>query len=150
VICQQNLAPFGARATVVHGAAWPERGVLQVKRGVFRDGREWATQVCSPTDPESGDPVVQSCDIDSLLVIAGSHEVDLLKSDIERSERELFSRNTAAWMPKIRNICIELHDENCAAVFFSAWSGYVYEPSCSGELTICSNLRPVPTNVSPS
>jgi FkbM family methyltransferase len=146
LICQQNLAPFGARATVLHGAAWPERRALAIKKGVFRNGREWATQVCSPTDPESGDPIVQGYDMDSLLNLADLQEVDLLKIDIERSERELFSRNTASWMPRIRNICIELHDEECAAVFQSALSGYAFESSCSGELTICSNLRPLPTH----
>jgi hypothetical protein len=133
---------------VVHGAAWPERRVLAVKKG--GEGREWATQVCSPADREASDVAVQAYDIDSLIALAGSREVDLLKIDIEKSERELFSRNTAAWMPKIKNICIELHDEECAGVFFSALSGYAYESSRSGELTICSSLRPLPTNPSPS
>jgi FkbM family methyltransferase len=149
LICRQNLAPFGARATVLHGAAWPERRELAVKKGVFGDGREWATQVCPPTDPERGDPIVLGYDIDSLIALMDWPGVDLLKIDIERSERELFSRNTAAWMPKIRNICIELHDEECAAVFFSALSRYTYDSSRSGELTICSNLRPLPVHAPP-
>ena len=145
-MCRQNLAPFGTRATVLHGAAWPERRVLAVKRGAFRDGREWTTQVCSATDPESGDPTVEGYDMDSLIKLTESQEVDLLKIDIERSERELFSCNTAAWMPRIKNICIELHDEECAAAFWSALSGYVYDSARSGELTICANLRPQPTH----
>jgi FkbM family methyltransferase len=149
LICRQNLALYGSRATVLHGAAWPERQVLAVKKGVFRDGREWATQVCSPTNPESGDPIVQGYDMVSLIALADSYEVDLLKIDIERSELELFSRNTAVWIPRIRNICIELHDEECVAVFMSALSGRAYESSRSGELTICSNLRPLPTHTPP-
>jgi FkbM family methyltransferase len=145
LICRQNLAPFGLRATVVHGAAWPEKRMLAIKTGVFRDGREWATQVCSPSDHESGEPNVQGYDIDSLIALTNSNKVDLLKIDIERSERELFSFNTATWIPKIKNVCIELHDEECAAIFFSALSGFDYESSRSGELTICSNLRPLTT-----
>ena len=150
LICRRNLEPFGARATVLHGAAWPERRVLVVKKGVFADGREWATQVCPPTDFGTDDPLVQAYDIDSLIALTHSREVDLLKIDIEKSEQELFSRNTDAWMPKIRNICIELHDEECEATFFSALSKYAYESSRSGELTICRNLRPVPIKAPPA
>ena len=149
VICRENLRAFGARATVLHGAAWPERQLLSVKKGVFGDGREWATQVCSSTRAESSGPLAEGYDMDSLIALAHSHVVDLLKIDIERSERELFSRNTAAWIPKVRNICIELHDEECAAVFFSAMSGYAYESSRSGELTICTNIRTLPTHSRP-
>ena len=149
VICRENLRAFGARATVLHGAAWPERQLLSVKKGVFGDGREWATQVCSSTRSESSGPLAEGYDMDSLIALAHSHVVDLLKIDIERSERELFSRNTAAWIPKVRNICIELHDEECAAVFFSAMSGYAYESSRSGELTICTNIRTLPTHSRP-
>lgn len=149
LLCKRNLAPFGARAIVLRGAAWPESRVLAVKKGVHGDERGWATQVCPPSDLDCGDPIVQGYDVDSLIALAGSHEIDLLKIDIEGSERELFSRNTAMWMPSIRNICIELHGEECAAVFFSSLSEYTFESSCSGELTICSNLRHLPTHVPP-
>ena len=43
-LCCRNLSPFGERATVVKGAVWPERTRLVLKRGAFRDGREWTTQ----------------------------------------------------------------------------------------------------------
>lgn len=146
LICQRNLAPFGARATVLHGAAWSGVGSLAVKKGVFGDGREWATMVCAPTEAKTGDPIVQAYDIDSLIALTDSGEIDLLKIDIEGSERELFSRNTAAWLPKVKNICIELHGEECASAFFAALSEFAYEISRSGELTICNNLRRLSTD----
>jgi hypothetical protein len=59
------------------------------------DERGWATLVCPPTDLDRCDPIVQDYDMDSLIALAGSHEVGLLNIDIEGNERELFSRNTA-------------------------------------------------------
>jgi FkbM family methyltransferase len=143
LICQRNLAPYGDRVKVLHGAVWPEKKPLALKKGSFGDGREWATQVCASRDSEIGGPEVQGYDMDSLIELSGSHNIDLLKIDIERSEVELFSRNTEGWLPKIRNICIELHDDECAAVFFAALSGCAYKSSRSGELTVCGDLRPL-------
>jgi hypothetical protein len=68
--------------------------------------------------------------------------VDLLKVDIERSEIELFAKNTDSWLPRVKNICIELHGPDCEAAFFSALAPYDFEVSHSGELTICRDLRP--------
>jgi len=141
-ICSENLEVFGSRAVLIHGAVWPKKQLLAVRRGTFRDGREWATQVCPLTAGETTDSVVQGYDMESLLELASSPEIDLLKVDIERAERELFSADTAPWLPKIRNICIELHDEECSSLFFSALSEYAFESRKCGEITVCSNLRP--------
>ena len=64
-----------------------------------------------------------------------------MKIDIERSELELFSRNTDNWLPYIRNLCIELHGPDCEAVFSRALVDYSFDLSCVGELTVCSNLQ---------
>lgn len=143
-ICCRNLDPFGPRAKIIHGAAWPECARLVLNRGSFRDGREWTTQVRSATETETSVTSyhVNGYDIAALLGLCGAAEIDLLKIDIERSELELFSRNTEAWLPRVRNLCIELHGADCEGVFFRALSGYSYNPRRSGDLTLCSNLHP--------
>lgn len=140
-ICRHNLEPFGKRATLICGAAWPEESRLELRRGVFGDGREWATQVCERTAAMRADSTVQGYEMNSLLDLSGATEIDLLKIDIEGSERELFSRGTDGWLRRVKNICIELHGEECAKMFFSALSGYAYDLSRAGGLTICSNIR---------
>jgi len=142
-MCCRNLGPFGERASVLAGAAWPERTKLMLHRGSFRDGREWTTQVKRPDVTEGPVPggEVDAYDIPTLLDQCGAAEIDLLKIDIERSELELFSRNTSAWLPKVRNLCIELHGPDCEEVFFRSLSGYSYDLLRSGELTVCLNLR---------
>jgi FkbM family methyltransferase len=141
-ICERNLAPYGDRAKVLLGAVWPERSKLVLDYGSFRDGGEWSTQV---REPSAGDDLaqrreVEAYDVPTLLEMPGTAEVDLAKIDIERSEVQLFSRNTSAWLPFVRNLCIELHDDECQRVFFEALKDYSYELSYSGDLTICSNL----------
>jgi len=147
--CCRNLAPYGARAIVVAGAAWPERMPLVLMRGVFGDGREWATQVRERAVGEAGRRV-QGWDVASLIGMAGAPRVDLLKVDIERSELDLFGRNADTWLPRVDNICIELHGSDCRETFFRALDGYQYDLESALHLTVCRNLRlkagPAPVN----
>jgi hypothetical protein len=84
---------------------------------------------------------VEAWDIPSLMKLSEYDQIDLLKVDIEGSEVSLFDSGCAAWLPKVRNICIELHGVNCEATFFRALEGFKYERGQFGELTVCSNLR---------
>lgn len=139
-VCRQNLVPYGNRARLVLGAAWPRRSRLALVRGNSEDGREWATQVreCRNRDEAA---TVEGWDIPSLLELAGAHEIDLLKVDIEGSELQLFEESSALWLPQVRNICIELHGSDCEQVFRHALRDFEYELTRSGELTVCRNLR---------
>jgi FkbM family methyltransferase len=140
-VCCRNLAPFGERAKVVHAAAWVERARLVLERGVFRDGRDWTTQVRTAVTAEQESGGIEAYDVPTLLGLFHVSEIDLLKIDIERSELVLFSRNTEAWLPRVRNLCIELHGTDCEEVFFRAISKYSYHLCRSGDLTLCHNLR---------
>jgi FkbM family methyltransferase len=140
-ICCRNLAPFGQRAKVIRGAAWVERTKLVLERGSYRDGREWTTQVKLAKGDVTASASIDGYDMPTLIDLCGAAEIDLLKIDIERSELELFSRNTESWLPRVRNLCIELHGPECEAIFFRALADYSYDLSRTGELTVCSNLR---------
>jgi len=139
-ICNQNLAPYSSRVQLLRAAVWGRSTRVAIQRGCFRDGREWATQV---REANAGDrDTVDAVDMSSLVGLAPGGVVDLLKIDIERSELELFGCDPHRWLPSIRNIAIELHDEHCERVFSQALQGYSYDKSLSGELTICRNIRP--------
>ena len=137
--CRTNLARYGNRAMVLHGAAWGERTRLCLSRGTFGDGREWATQVCEQTDKLAAD--IEAWDVGSLIELGGGRDVDLLKVDIERAEMSVFSESCQAWLHRVRNICIELHGPDCSEQFFNALAGFDFDLSVHGELTLCSNLR---------
>jgi FkbM family methyltransferase len=143
-MCRRNLEPYGSRVRVVHGAVWPERRKLEVDRGDWRDGREWTAQVKPAKEEGTRSESVEGYDMATLIGLSGATEIDLLKIDIERSELELFSRNTENWLPRIRNLCIELHGADCEAVLSRALADYSCDLSCTGELTVCRNLQARP------
>jgi len=147
-LCVRNLAPYGARVKTLQGAVWSACGRLALSRGSFGDGREWATQVVEV--PTASDADVDAWDIPSLLDILGEEILDLLKIDIEGSEVELFEKNAARWLPRVRNICIELHDRRCREIFFRALRDFDYDLAEHLEFTLCLNLRSQHQNLSSS
>ena len=78
----------------------------------------------------------------SIIEKSGFTEVDLLKIDIEGAEREIFSADVSNWLPRVRNLCIELHGQACRVAFFDALAGYDFVHAQSGELDLCTNLQP--------
>lgn len=88
---------------------------------------------------------VSAISLNSLLEKYSINYVDVLKLDIETSEKQLFSENYEEWLPKVKTIIIELHDwmqHGCSKPFFIAinksFSNYKY--SHSGENIIITNL----------
>lgn len=141
LICEQNLRPYGNRATVIKGAIWPQKARLEIVRGEYRDGGEWATQVQPLVTPSGSTMVVEGFDMSDILEMLKGSAIDILKVDIERSEIALFGSNTEAWLGRVRNIAIELHDNECCRVFQEALSSYNFGVQHSGELTIIRNLQ---------
>lgn len=66
---------------------------------------------------------VDSISITTLVKKYNIDIIDILKIDIESSEKQLFSNNYETWLPKVKKIVIELHDgheEDCSRTFFEA------------------------------
>jgi FkbM family methyltransferase len=87
---------------------------------------------------------VQGISMKTLLNKYNIEKVDLLKIDIETSEKQLFSYDYEEWLPKIQTIVIELHDsmlEGCSKVFFEAINESFdqYKFSMCGENVIIEN-----------
>jgi len=141
-ICKANLSPYGHRVLLLHGAVWSTPKELRLIRGNFGDRRDWATQVGELIEHEESATHVQAWDVASLIEMSRASAVDLLKVDIDRSELCVFDESARGWLPKIRNICIELHGADCKEAFFVALKEFNYELQYSGEFTICRNLRP--------
>jgi FkbM family methyltransferase len=138
-VCCKNLAPYGKRAVAIQGAIWnnPGRLVLDVERG-----EEWTFRVRSGGADQSGS--VEAFTVPSLVARCNG-KVDLLKLDIEGSEKELFGPSAQDWLPAVRNIVIELHGGDCSDRFFSALEGYDYDLVRSDKealpVVACRNLR---------
>jgi FkbM family methyltransferase len=141
-MCKANLAPYGDRVLLLHGAVWSRAASLRLLKGAFGDARDWATQVGECVEEEATTERVQAWDVGSLIDMSGAGVVDLLKVDIERAELSVFGEGAGSWLRRVRNVCIELHGKDCEEVFFTALKDFEYDLGHFGELTICRNLRP--------
>jgi FkbM family methyltransferase len=138
-MCRRNLAPFGNRVTLINAAVWPEDAELEVVRGEFAGGWEWAHQVRPAPIGSVGE--VRGLSFESLIAQLPYERIDLLKIDIEGAEKEIFSGCCSGWLPRVANLVIELHDEEAAAIVFRALRGYSFRRETLGELTACLDLK---------
>jgi FkbM family methyltransferase len=142
-VLSRNLAPFGDRALAVRGGVWNACGRLHVSEGVYRDGGKWSVQVRLARGDESGS--FPSFDLPALMNRAGFDRVSLLKIDVEGAEALVFDSTSSAWLDRVDNIAIELHDDSsfgmASPVFWRAVLDRGFEFSRSGELTLCR--RPI-------
>ena len=66
--------------------------------------------------------------------------IDILKIDIEGSEKEVFETNSEEWLSKTRFLAVELHDRmkpGCSKSVFKALTQYDFSLSFRGETTFC-------------
>lgn len=91
---------------------------------------------------------VKALTMDEIIEKFQIKTIDVLKIDIEGSEKELFSGDCETWLPKVRSIVIEIHDwfrPGCAAAFFRAISKYDYTMAFKGEnISIIFNKQETP------
>ncbi|MFM7079129.1 MAG: FkbM family methyltransferase [Bacteroidota bacterium] len=88
---------------------------------------------------------INALSINTIIANYNLERIDILKLDIETSEKHLFSSNYESWMPKVKMIVIELHDgmePGCSKVFFNAinkvYTNYKYAQK--GENVVITNL----------
>lgn len=136
--CCENLKSYGNRARVVHGAAWSKAATLVLRRGKHCSTNQVRETECNGI----GEFPVQAWGVANLVEMSGFSQIDLLKIDIEGAEEAIFSADVSGWLPCVRNLCIELHGEGCRDTFFGALAGYDFGHAISGELDLCTNLKP--------
>jgi FkbM family methyltransferase len=135
-LLQKNVAPYGNRCRTINAAVWPERASLAIDPTPYRGGGENARVVRLSADNEDQ---VSAITIPEVLGDSGFVRISLLKVDIERSELELFRADSCAWLQQVDTVIIELHDEECEAVFYQAAKTYNFECSRHGALTVARN-----------
>jgi FkbM family methyltransferase len=112
----------------VHAALWPQPGSLAI---ADPGTGAWGLQVEDPGQQAAGAQTsgaqvtrsaVPAITIPDLIRDYHIDRINLLKLDIEGSEKELFSQ-PAPWLDQVDALCVELHDwfkPGCARTFFEA------------------------------
>jgi FkbM family methyltransferase len=88
---------------------------------------------------------INAISINTILNKYNINQIDILKIDIEGSEKEVFSENID-WLERVKVIIIELHDfrkQGCSSTFFAALEQYLphYKLEITGECIIIYNLN---------
>jgi FkbM family methyltransferase len=131
---QRNTAPFGDRIRTLRAGIWSHNAGLSVRSS--GDGREWSFTVVET--PQGETPDIEGISLEDLLCRPGCAPIDILKMDIEGSEKIVFSNGHERWLPLVRNIVIELHGIDCEAAVDRALQGrsYIKEQVVAGKLTL--------------
>jgi FkbM family methyltransferase len=125
------------RVDVVEAAAWPRPARL----GLVDPGKGyWGMRVVE--DPAGK---IAAVTVPELLERAGADRIDVLKVDIEGSEQQLFSENTA-WLARVGLLVLELHDRfvpGCRAALDAAVerSGVHFDELQRGDDVLLSTTR---------
>ncbi len=118
---------------LVQAGIWHRLGRLQVQR-------EGVGNAAFSTKEDMADGEVVATTIPALMERFGWDHVDILKVDIEGSERELFGEGDLGWIDRVGTIAVELHDRSkpgCGDAFFSAIQGRSWDFSIHGEMIVC-------------
>lgn len=82
---------------------------------------------------------IQAVTIGDIVKDYNLDKIDILKIDIEGSEKRIFSGGYETWLPLVKVLIIELHDRfvpGCAKAVFDALVSYKYKMYIKGE-SVC-------------
>ena len=84
---------------------------------------------------------IKAISIEEIMERYNLKQIDILKIDIEGSEKEMFEKNFEKWLPVTKTVVIELHDwmrPGCSKSVFKALGNYNFSSSFKGENLICT------------
>lgn len=132
---------FSTNGNIVNAGLWSKNALLTTERS-FRDGEDWSITVKETTNPKNA---IQAFSINNIIDTHFQNDViDLLKLDIEGSEKYVFEAEDAEishFLSKMRFVVIEIHDEmNCRETIYQQLSKNNFKYFNAGESTIGFNL----------
>ncbi len=121
-------------------AVWNQNVKLAIAENMEID--KWGFTMSS--HPNELTKTIPAITIDEIMKRYNFSEVDILKMDIEGSEKEVFSSGYEAWLPRTKVIMIELHDrekKGCAKTFFQTLftCDFSMNQYFKGETLMCIN-----------
>lgn len=128
-LLKQNLK--GLKVDFLFGAVWNKKTNLKIKN---IETNTSGFEIIETVD-ESQD-TIKAFSIKEILGNSGFESIDVLKLDIEGSEKEVFSEDYESWLPKTKVLIIETHDRfkpGCTESLMNAISKYNFTKMEKGE-----------------
>lgn len=118
----------------VHAALWAESGSVSL---IDPGEGAWSLRLLESDDssatvksnPASSSASVRAVTIADIMREYDLKKIDLLKVDVEGSEKEIFA-NADSWIDSVDAVCLELHDRfkaGCSRAFFKAVDDFPVE-----------------------
>ncbi len=123
--------------TKIRGGLWSVNANLKIVND-FRDKNDWSFRVEATADETD----LKGFSVSYLMEAYQLETIDILKIDIEGSEKELFLGVNAdvSYLTKVKCIAIEIHDElQCRAAIYKILKDFNFDFFESGDLTIGIN-----------
>jgi FkbM family methyltransferase len=125
----KNVAPY-TNIIPIQAALWNQKGEISlVNPGLGNWGFRIEDENISESRLGSEYHKVASITIENIIEEYKLDKIDILKVDIEGSEKELFGE-TASWIEKVDALIIELHEyikPGCNRSFYNGSNGFDYE-----------------------
>ncbi len=147
VAIEPDLENFGLLETntksyknisVVHSGVWESDKYLSVVDNGMGNNAFTVKEV-----PENTPSAFKAVSITTIMSQKGWDTIDILKMDVEGSEKNIFENNYQAWLPKVKILIIELHDNmitGASKAVFKAVSQYDFAFEIRGENIVFRNL----------
>ena len=135
-VLKANTAGY-KNITAVKSGIWKRNAYLKIVDSQVGNNAFVVTESSEP-----GKETIQAVGIADLMTEFNLPRIDILKLDIEGSEKEVFEVNFETWLPKTKVLIIELHDTmkpGCSRSVFNAISKYDFSFSIKGENIIFTN-----------
>lgn len=109
LIAEKNMNACGIQDyKLLHGGIWNSETMLSIDR-TFRDGKEWSISL---QESKNGKGDIKGYSLTEIIENLEGN-IDILKIDIEGSEKELFNdiNYASIFLKKVKCLVIEIHDE---------------------------------------
>lgn len=126
-VLEINTRPY-PNVEVVQAGLWGRRARLRIENP---DDSKWGFRVVETDEPGG----IEALSVPDLMAHLGIDWIDVLKMDIEGSEREVFT-SADGWIERVGMIIVETHDHyrpGCTEALDRAVAGQRFSTSQSGE-----------------
>lgn len=134
-LLEKNVNRYNVR--IIRGGVWNKNTHLEIED---HGGGEWAYTVREVE--QSSDQSIPAISLDEIMKTVGFKTIDLLKIDIEGSEKDVFMDGYESWLPCTKYIIIEMHDhmkKGASKSVFKAISNYNFSFKSRRENLLFTN-----------
>jgi FkbM family methyltransferase len=135
VLLRQNLEKY-RNSIPLQAALWSRPTSLKI---VDTAAQSWNYQIAEQVYTSSSPEDVLALTIDEIFNWTGAEAIDILKLDIEGSEKEIFTTEPKQWLAHVTNLAIELHDRmvaGCEDAMRKATAPFHFTELISGECVV--------------